>query len=319
MLISGYCALTVAQILIACCEAIPFSRMVSKRLNTVFQNFKHNIKLRGVTRAYFNKSEWERNDIADKVSWKYLLYRGAYCAYFIICLIINIAKSDHPNLYLIYATNWSFIVQTFYGLVYFSNIAHRFVQFRRYESKRTGETTDSESGTRPARPRPITELNVFDSISWLLVNVTGTIPYIVTAGFWAFIYPRKEYRGAGYIILYLTSHGFNAVLALVDTFVNAIPIRVAHCLYTVALTLVYILFSLFYELAGGAYAKEEEPFIYYFLNWHDKPGATVLNCFIALFAAAMLHIALWFLFRFRTHLVLRFNVKGPSNLYIVAT
>ncbi|CAG7786690.1 unnamed protein product, partial [Allacma fusca] len=260
--------------------------MVSDKLYTIFQNFKHNVKLRGVTRAYFNKSEWERNVIADKVSWKYLSYRGAYSAYFIIWLAINIARSKHPNLYIIQATHWSFVIQAIYGTIYFSNLAYRFFQYRRTASK----ISDGDGRSSSQYIRPPTKLNIFDSITWLLLNIAGTIPYIVSVGYWAFVFkPNSSNTQAGDVLLNLTSHGFNALLALVDTFVTAIPIRVAHCLYTVTFTIAYLLFSLFYELADGAYSNPDEPYIYRFLNWREEPGMTTLSCVIALFAAILLH------------------------------
>lgn len=77
------------------------------------------------------------------------------------------------------------------------------------------------------------------------MNVTATVPLVVTVGYWAFIYSPKNDQGhdPAKDVLNFAVHGFNAVLALVDTFVIAIPVRVAHACYTIFFTLLYLLFS----------------------------------------------------------------------------
>ena len=123
----------------------------------------------------------------------------------------------------IFATNWTIFLQLVYSLLHtLNNILYFCVHVKRTEPR----SHDS---------------NCLDAIIWVLFNVVGVVPYVVTIAYWTYIYDPKHPPKLP--VVTICNHGVNAVFSFIDTLVVAIPVRVTHVFYMMAFTGTYATFT----------------------------------------------------------------------------
>ena len=78
-----------------------------------------------------------------------------------------------------------------------------------------------------------------DSCIWILFNIVGVAPYVVTLGYWTAIHDPKKH------VAYKTmfTHGINAIFTLIDTLLVAIPVHVTHVVYLIGFSGIYFIFT----------------------------------------------------------------------------
>ena len=82
--------------------------------------------------------------------------------------------------------------------------------------------------------------NVLEAIVWALFSIVGIMPYFVTVGYWTIVYKPELVKYSPVNGIYM--HGINAVMSLLDTFIIAIPVRLAHLVYLLTFASAYVLF-----------------------------------------------------------------------------
>jgi hypothetical protein len=128
--------------------------------------------------------QWEKFDPDDKLSNPsvgYLIFRGAVMLYFVGSTAVNISCSE-INYYFIFLTNMTFAIQLIYSVFYFVRLLWVKIERREIE-KRLFASNSSNIGfsLQPVLPWP-------EKIIYALANIALLIPYVVTFGYWVFLY-----------------------------------------------------------------------------------------------------------------------------------
>lgn len=121
----------------------------------------------------------------------------------------------------------------------------------------------------------------YQKIYWLLYTLATDVTILVVVVYWSFIYafdPVIE----GYAYANFVKHLIVGIMAVVDLFLTAIPIRILHFIYTIILGVVWFIFSSIYLAAGGTdyYGNR---YIYKFLNYGENVSFAVSMGFVLTF------------------------------------
>lgn len=107
------------------------------------------------------------------------------------------------------------------------------------------------------------------------------------------------FSGSGVTFINCNTHGLNAVIVIVDTFISRTPVRMLHLYQCSMLGIIYTMFSYVYHLCGGTNHKGE-PYIYKPLDYNNNFRVAVSTAFISVFfVAPLIHCWIFFLYRFR--------------------
>ena len=132
-----------------------------------------------------------------------------------------------------------------------------------------------------------------NKVYWVLYSVTiqGTIFAVI--GYWGLVFDPVTDP-----ITYanLLKHLIAGILAIVDLFVTAIPIRILHVIYSITFTAIWIIFSGIYYVAGGTDIYRNR-YIYKALKYETDP-ATAAGLVISV-VFVVIPVCLWSLFTSR--------------------
>ena len=162
----------------------------------------------------------------------------------------------------VYLTHWSILTQLIYGLLYLIDlIIYRVISYADHcdlEDKPTAKRgrmdnveirlnnnskpDDDEKTVKEKLPRTEVSNNntCLEAVVWALLSIVGIMPYFVTVGYWAIVYKPGLMKYSAIDGIYV--HGINALMSLLDTFIIAIPVRLAHVVYLLIFASAYILF-----------------------------------------------------------------------------
>ena len=199
--------------------------------------------------------------------------------YFISSLIYtSIYDREYGPKVTIYATQWVFYFWNFHLLwaAIFVTVTYFrvfFCQKSMFRERYTGGPCNHELviDDRPVGCCGVGNDGTFwyQKVYWVLYSVTiqGTIFAII--GYWGLAFDPVTDP-----ITYanLLKHLIAGILAIVDLFVTAIPIRILHVIYAITFTAIWIIFSGIYYVAGGTdiYGNRS---IYKALNYEKNPAA----------------------------------------------
>lgn len=127
-------------------------------------------------------------------------------------------------------------------------------------------------------------------LQWLMYNITTTGSLMVTGWYWTFLYKSEKELGAVRFAL----HALNSVYVVVNLAVTATPTRVLHAVYAVLFGVVYTLFSVAYQLAGGTNV-DGEPYIYRVTDWRRPWKSLLLSSLSNFLAIPLVHLAVFIL------------------------
>ena len=116
---------------------------------------------------------------------------------------------------------------------------------------------------------------------WVIYNIASTAALLVTIAFWTF------FGGAGAMSLF--THGLNSVLAIVDTMLSSVPVRLFHVAYPMLYFIVYVMFTVIYWAAG-------EPYVYPMTDFTGRPVLSSVTAVCLFFVALPLCQASLFAF-----------------------
>ncbi|XP_072163767.1 protein rolling stone-like [Diadema setosum] len=203
-------------------------------------------------------------------SWFYALYRFALAVYFFACLItFAVQGADMLGAkFLIYLTDWTYIVATCYTCFAFFNVVVDFLK-----SRKSAAIEDT----------------LRYQIQWCLFNITATPSLIVTVVYWLALYPFMDEKLP--VFLDVSFHLLPAIVCLVEVFVTLIVVRFVHVVYPLSYLLVYLIFAVIYWAAGGT-DPLGNPFIYPIIDFGNYPGIAAATsvgvCLATLLAQASL-------------------------------
>ncbi|CAG7823299.1 unnamed protein product [Allacma fusca] len=290
-----------------------------------FRNSRQDLKPWGISKFHFLKSEWEEID-EPTVSWCYLIWRGCYALFCVFTVIFSICISTKRYLWLIFLTRWSLTCQLVYSFLYFMNL----LLYVTYGVSRKGSDMippadnndrmsrdhspgDPEFETidlmivrkdQEKRRKAFTQKNnAVESVVWILTGIVGSLPIFVSIGYWTLVYPTVKNETTIEFAASVLVHGVNAIFSLIDTMVNAIPVRVTQFVYLLTFGLTYAVFSGLYEVVGGEYVSDDEPYLYAVLNWRQEPRKAFVSSALAIPTVILLYYVLWFLYILRLRLV----------------
>ncbi|XP_046603859.1 protein rolling stone-like [Neodiprion virginianus] len=228
----------------------------------------------------FSEPQWQGH-----VSLWYFLYRwfvfGCWIG-IIVCSLFDIG-SRHPEArketWPIYLTHWDLVLgvsQAFLGAILVSR--------RRNQERRSSFDVDALT------------LGKIERMYWVLYTVTSSLAICVTITYWGAIYdPRIHAKDPLNFMLHL----FNTILMLVDLLVVGVPLRFEHVWWALACVVLYVIFTIFYYLAGGL-DKHGYHYIYKILDW-EQPGRTTLVCLGGFAFLVIVHCILCSLARLRVY------------------
>lgn len=228
----------------------------------------------------FLQSQWPIN---QKI---YLAYRLIVALSFIAWLAadciyeIRAFFGEHPSNYLIYATNWSFLLLTLTAVYSWTCTL--------YYSLRSGDCLDRQTFER----MPVALKGL-----WLLKNLSYNSAIVVTASFWSYVAVLDESEILKTSMSQM-KHTLNTVYVVVDVLISGTPFRILHLLYTIVLGSVYSLFNAIYFLNDGT-ILEGRHYAYNVLNW-SKPSEAIVTCVLCVLMCVFAQIVLYELYKLRS-------------------
>ncbi|RVE51096.1 hypothetical protein evm_004239 [Chilo suppressalis] len=121
---------------------------------------------------------------------------------------------------------------------------------------------------------------------WAAYNVGITVAFLITVFYYSFLYNLAQDNVDPTIDL--LTHGINTVVMFLLLITSMHPSHLFHCVYPIAVLLLYAAFNIIYYFAGGV-SHTGDPYIYPMLDW-SKPGLATGVLIGCLGAAIVLHI-----------------------------
>ncbi|XP_077966435.1 protein rolling stone-like [Styela clava] len=144
-------------------------------------------------------------------------------------------------------------------------------------------------------------------ITWLFFTLTVGPTFVVTILFWSYVAPDLD-PDIAYSVISIFRHGISFALLLIDLFVSAFPVRIAHGVYMMALAAFYGIFTIILWRAKVTDA------VYGILDWEKYPElASGIIVAVTLIAAPCIHLALFLLYRLRMHVYNRYHMEESSS------
>ena len=236
----------------------------------------------------------------------YLIYRWVMALYFISSLIYaSVYDRQFGPKITVYATQWIFYLWNFHMLwaAIFVTVTYFrvfFCQRNMFQERDTGGPCNHEMviDDRPVGCCGIGNNGTFwyQNVYWVLYSVTIPVTFFAVIAYWGLVYdPVTE------PITYanLIKHLINGILAVVDLFVTAIPIRVLHVIYPITYTAIWVIFSGIYYVAGGTDIYGNR-YIYKILNYETNPASAAgLAISVFLVAIPVLYLCVFGLYLLR--------------------
>ena len=96
----------------------------------------------------------------------------------------------------------------------------------------------------------------------------------------------------------IATHALNAVYVITNVLLTGVPVRALHFFHGIVYAVTYVLFTLFYYLAGGTNEKEK-PYVYSVIDWRSTGFTIGLSIGVSLVAVPLCHIFFWGLYHIR--------------------
>ncbi|XP_011679919.2 protein rolling stone [Strongylocentrotus purpuratus] len=203
----------------------------------------------------------------------YCFYRflvGGYFFGFLIFFIVFSIQGVFGVKFLIYLTNWTYMLVTVYLCTASINVLLNFVLDHR-------GLDGSHDGFHRIR----------NQLQWLLFNIAITSSIIVTLVYWPILRPMIPEDMKPPLYLDMSIHLFTSIFCLLDLFITKVTIKFHHVIYPALYLIVYGLFAIFYWVAGGT-DPYGDLYIYPIIDFENAPGiaaATMIGIVVAVFLA----------------------------------
>lgn len=97
-------------------------------------------------------------------------------------------------------------------------------------------------------------------------------------------------------------HAIAALYVVANLFITDIPIRILHFWQPLILGLIYIKFSVIYDVLFGGTNTMGHPYIYSSLDWSGGTTKAMINSMLAIFTLFIVWLFLYGLYKLRVHL-----------------
>ena len=239
-----------------------------------------------------------------------------FISLFLHGLDVDLPEHDGAH-FLIYLTNWTFILYTFHSL--WAALSVTATYSITFVFKRNTATRDDHELGGPCnhefliseRPQGCCgytsdKTKWYQKIQWLLSSIATFMVIGVCIFYWPLVYkPNESYLNYGNIV----GHGILCFIGLVDIYITGIPWRILHFIYTMIFSAIYIFFTVIYYLAGGMNG-EGQRYIYSSLDYENHPMTAAVSAVLIVFVVLPIgHFCLYCLYLTRElllYLVQRF-------------
>ena len=248
----------------------------------------------------------------------YLFYRWILAIYFLFWFVVILMNTfDFIKWkYLIYVSNWAFLIWMAYLLVSAVSLTTKSLWQLSLAQHRVDSNCYCASQKQQIKyhlcvdceykgccsgqesHQMLRGCTVMDKLQWLLFTMGTEFAVTITMLYWTLFYePHSKHNFFSVDSLHV--HLINGVLALVDLWVSGIPVRIYHALFSVLLAISYVAFTGVYYAAGGT-DPTGNFFIYPFLNYQSCAGSAVgLGIVCALVLMTTVHFAFYLQFTVR--------------------
>nr|XP_034305520.1 protein rolling stone-like [Crassostrea gigas] len=146
----------------------------------------------------------------------------------------------------------------------------------------------------------------YSKTQWVLLNVNNATSVIITLAYWTLIASSKcpslldSHRFNLEVFFFvdthatsINKHGLNSVYAIINIFLTAKPINITHMWHPVLFSLIYVVFSVIYQLGFGV------PPIYTVLDWSKPTTALLTSVPLVFIGVPLCHVMFFILYRTR--------------------
>ncbi|OWF39521.1 protein rolling stone-like [Mizuhopecten yessoensis] len=228
----------------------------------------------------FVRPQWPIN---QKIYVAYRLMIAAGMVGWIIADVMyetEVFYSDRRWLYLIYATNWSFILLGLTAIIQAVCVT--------FYSCRTDWTLDRQTFER--MPRSL-------KLQWGLQNLSYNSAVVVTISYWGFL----TFLDTSKILtsdMSRLKHTLNTTYVVLDLLISAAPVRLLHMLFAIMLGSIYSLFNAIYFLNDGTILQGRH-YAYNVLNW-ENPAEAIVTCVLCIVQAILSQFILYEIYKLRS-------------------
>ena len=222
--------------------------------------------------------------------WIFLLYRLFLAFYFSGWLLYySIENGDQGGKFMIYLTNWGFLVWVAYLISAAAAVTVKFIRvcacdhIATFPRRRGSLLYESqEAACCSCRRTAADNINCCDKFTWFLFMIGGEGAVLIAILFWATEYNLDSSTSPTSIHVHL----INAMVALIDLWVSGVPVFLLHFVYIQLFGVAYTIFTGIYSVAF-----ENTTAIYSVLDYHSNPGqAAGLAVGTAVFGTVLIHL-----------------------------
>lgn len=220
----------------------------------------------------------------------FVAYRICLAVYILSWLIVHAIQSQESTppmggRYLIYVTQWSYIILTFNYLCWASLTTIYTIIAHCFRKNLKQALPKSHTHMQPTEYYRQDKTPWFVKVMWAIhvIAVDASLP--VTVVFWATVFEPENGATAASIHV----HGVNLLLVLIDIFISRIPILILHFFYPMAYAAVYVIFLAVYWAVDGT-NEHGEPFVYSITDFRGHPVNASLACIGLVIVAGIVHL-----------------------------
>ncbi|KJE91110.1 hypothetical protein CAOG_02296 [Capsaspora owczarzaki ATCC 30864] len=231
--------------------------------------------------------------------WAFVLYRFLQAGYSFGWLVSLIVHSD-DNRWLIYLTNWSYLLlATYFALAFIGAALHWFHGWPTATDQLHTSTSqlspDSEKSNQMRMSEPNlaaptgTRPTVAQRLLWVLYLLATDAAVTVVILYWGLVFDSATTDVSEYNI---SEHAINGVQAVVEMLVADMPHRLAHLYFLFTYGIAYMILTLIWWGADGV-TDNGTTYIYKVLDYDATPGkAAMYLCLVLLIGLPVIHFVL---------------------------
>ncbi|XP_063072721.1 uncharacterized protein LOC134463454 [Engraulis encrasicolus] len=217
--------------------------------------------------------------------WVWLLYRVLAFLYTLAWCIHSALLFNTPK-WLILLSHLAYCVLALYYFTALVNLSAASFLIRRFCSTEV----KGGGGEQWALLRLPASLSAALRLQWLLLVLVGSFSLNVSVLYWSVNYPMSRHPIKPFSI---NLHVVNALQVFLEVLVSSSPVHLYHYAYLLVAGLLYLLFAIFFWLAGFT-NMNGQPYVYKVLDFGSHPGIAVLSSVgFSLVGLPLFHAALW--------------------------
>lgn len=114
----------------------------------------------------------------------------------------------------------------------------------------------------------------------------------------------------------IETHALNMVYVIINLFMTGIPVRFYHFFHPMIFGIIYVVFSVIYEVSGGT-NHQNKSYIYSVLDWSNTTYTTMLSLIVVLVAIPFCHFIMFIFHLIRIYLNKHCCSRNKKSVTIV--